>query len=148
MPTTSRPHPGTPRWGGKMRTPRGVGIMPRHSPNVSGSASGSMSGRRKNLTLVKCLSLSLSHKPWVAGNILRRTCQPMTTKLLTLPSSVPRIPVKYTATVREECFLEMCSQRQGRWPFCWEKNLVSHVFQRCRRLRAWLEVSHSRGNQD
>lgn len=61
-------------------------------------------------------------------HILRLTCQPITTKLLTLPPAVPRIPVRRTVAFTEECFLEMCSQHRGRWPFCRNRAMWSHVF--------------------
>lgn len=70
--------------------------------------------KKKKLTFVKCLSLTLLQALNCREHILRLTCQPMTTKLLTLPSPVPHIPVRHAATLTEECFLEMYSQHQGR----------------------------------
>lgn len=69
---------------------------------------------KKGLTFVKCLSLSLSQALNCREHILRLTCQPVTTKLLTLPPPLPHIPVRYAATFSEKSFLEKCSQhREG-----------------------------------
>lgn len=102
----------------------------------------------KMLTFVKCLSLTLLQALNCREHILRLTCQPVTTKLLTLPSPVPHILVRYAATLTEECFLEMYSQHQGRWPFCRKRAMWSRVLERGQGTWACLEITWRWGNQD
>ena len=77
--------------------------------------------------------LSLSQALNFREHILRLTCQQMTTKLLTLPSPVPRIPVRRAATLTRRCFLEMRLQHQWRWPLC-------------RKRATWSETSEGPGD--
>lgn len=70
-------------------------------------------GRKSRRALSASLCLSL--KPRIAGNTLRLTCQPMTTKSPTSPSPGPApSPCRARGHVKIGCFLETSSQHWGR----------------------------------
>lgn len=113
------PHPGKLSREGETRTPGVSGKKPWNRAEtlpqcVRVSTRQLCQEEKKKLTFVKCLSLTLLQALNCRERILRLTCQPMTTKLLTLPSPVPHIPVRDAATLTEECFLEKYCQHQGR----------------------------------